>query len=66
MSGSAAVKSKLELDLARLGPWVTHFDIDGHTTVEIANRTGRTPKAVESLLTRARARLRTCIERRLA
>jgi RNA polymerase sigma-70 factor (ECF subfamily) len=32
--------------------------VDGHTTQEIADRFGRTPKAIESLLSRARVALR--------
>lgn len=37
--------------------------IDGQTTQEIAERFGRTPKAVESLLSRARAALREAYTR---
>lgn len=38
--------------------------VDGHSTEEIARESGRTAKAVESLLTRARAALRDAYEKR--
>jgi len=37
--------------------------IEGHSTNDIAARSGRTPKAIESLLARARAALRDAYER---
>lgn len=40
---------------------LTHKYIDGLSVDQIATRTGKTPKAIESLLSRARSQLRTLV-----